>query len=53
MAVCQSGQPIPDYTFCRKFIESVRMVACVICSSCWEASHCIACVTDSTSMVRL
>ena len=25
MAVCQSGQPIPDSTFCRRFIESVRM----------------------------
>ena len=28
------------------------MMACVICSSHWEASHCIACVTASTSMVR-
>ena len=53
MAVCQSGQPIPDCTFCRMFIESVRMMACVICASRWEASHCIACVTASTSMVRL
>ena len=33
MAVCQSGQPIPDSTFCRRFIESVRMMACVICAS--------------------
>ena len=29
------------------------MMACVICVSCWEASHCIACVAASTSMVRL
>ena len=48
MAVCQSGQPIPDSTFCRRFSESVRMMACVICAH-WEASHCIACVTASTS----
>ena len=53
MAVCQSGQPIPHSTFCRRFIESVRMMACVICASRWEAGHCIACVTASTSMVRL
>ena len=53
MAVCQSGQPIPDSTFCRRFIESVRIMACVICESRWEASHCIACVTASTSKVRL
>ena len=33
MAVCQSGQPIPDSTFCRRFIESVRMMACVIRAS--------------------
>ena len=33
MAVCQSGQPIPDSTFCRRFIESVRMTACVIRAS--------------------
>ena len=33
MAVCQSGQPIPDFTSCRRFIESVRMVAYVICTS--------------------
>ena len=26
MAVCQSGQPIPDPTFCNMFIESVRTV---------------------------
>ena len=32
MAVCQSGQPIPDSTFCRRFIESVKMMACVICA---------------------
>ena len=34
-------------------LECVRMMACVICASRWEASHCIACVTASTSMVRL
>ena len=44
---------IPDSTFCRRFIESVRMMAWVICASRWEASHCIACVTASNSMVRL
>ena len=53
MAVCQSGQPILDSTFCRRLIESVRMMACVTCASRCEASHCIACVTASTSMVRL
>ena len=53
MAVCQSGQPIPESTFCRMFIESVRMMACVICASRWEACHCIACVTASTSIGRL
>ena len=45
MAVWQSGQPIPDCTFCSRFIESVRMMACVACVSRWEASHFIACVT--------
>ena len=34
MAVCQSGQPIPDSTF----NESVRKMACVICTSHWETS---------------
>ena len=53
MAVCQSGQPITDSTYCRRFIESVRMTACVICASRWEASHCITCVTATTSNVRL
>ena len=53
MAVCQSGLPSPDPTFCRRFIESVRMMACVVCVSLWEASHCIACVTASISFVRL
>ena len=53
MVVCQSGQPIPNSTCCSRFIESVRMMACVVCASCWEASHCIAFVTASTSMVRL
>ena len=47
MAVCQSGQPIPDSTFCRRFIESVRIMACVICASRWEASHCITCVSQN------
>ena len=53
MAVCQSGQPIPDSTFCRRFIESVRIMTCVIRASHWDASHCIARVTASTSMIRL
>ena len=53
IAVCLSGQPIPDSTFCRRFIKSVRMMACVICASRWKASHCIACVTASTSKVKL
>ena len=53
LAVCQSRQPIQDSTFCSRFIESARMLACVICASCWEVSHCIACVTTSTSMVGL
>ena len=52
MAVCQSEQPIPDSTFFSRVIESVRM-ACVICVSRWEASHCFACVTASTPTVRL
>ena len=42
MAVCQSGQPIPSPTLCSRFIESVRMMACVTCASRLEASHCIA-----------
>ena len=53
MAVCQSAQPIPDSTFCNRFIESIRMIASVIWASRWEVSHCIACVTASASMVRL
>ena len=53
MAGCQSGQPIPDSTFCRRFIESVRMMACVICESHWQVSYCIAFVTGSTFMVRM
>ena len=52
-ALCQSGQPIPDSAFCRTFMVSVRMMAFVICASRWEARHCIACVTASTSMVWL
>ena len=42
-----------DSTFCSRFIESARVMACLICASRWEASHCIACVTASASMVRL
>ena len=54
MAVCHLGQPIPDSTFCSRFIEFVRMMACVICAPLWQASsHCIARVTASTSMVRM
>ena len=30
-----------------------RMMACVICASHWDGNYCIACVTSSTSMVRL
>ena len=52
--LCASrGSPFQTPPFCRRFIESVRMMACVICASRWEANHCIACVTASTSMVRL
>ena len=32
---------------------SVRIMACVIFESRYEANHCITCVTASTSMVRL
>ena len=53
MAVCQSEQPSQDCTFCSRFIESVRIMACVICASRWEASHFIACVTSSPSIVGL
>ena len=53
MAECQSGQPIPYSTFCSRSIESVRMMACIICVSHWEASHCVECVAASTSVVRL
>ena len=42
MVVCQSGQPIPDSTFCRRFIESVRMMACVNHESRWEAIATVA-----------
>ena len=38
---------------CSRLIESVRMMACVICASHWEASHCLAYVTASTSRIRL
>ena len=48
---CQLGQPMPDSTFCSRFIESVRMMACP--ASRWEASHCIACVTAFTSVARV
>ena len=30
MAVCRSGHPIPDFAFCRRFIESVRMKGSVL-----------------------
>ena len=53
IAVCQSEQSIPDSIFCRRFIESVRMMACEICASRWETRRCIAYVTAYTSMVRL
>ena len=53
VAVRQSGQLTPDSTFCSRFIESVRMMAWVICASRWGASHYIACVTASASMARL
>ena len=54
MSVWQSGQPIPESTFCKRFIEPVRMMACVnYVSVISGASHCIACVTASTSLVRL
>ena len=52
MAMCQSEQPTPDSTFCSRFIESVRMMACAISASSWEASHRFACVTVSASLVR-
>ena len=47
------GAVHPDSTSCRRFIESVRIKTCVIYESLWETSHCAACVTTSTSMVRL
>ena len=31
MAVCQSGHPIPDSTFYSRFIESVKIMASVMC----------------------
>ena len=53
VGVYQLGEPIPDSTHCSRFIESVRMIVCDICLSCWEVSRCIACVTFSASMVIL
>ena len=39
--LCTSrGSPSKPSTFCRRFIESVKMMACVISASHWEASHC-------------
>ena len=35
------GQPIPDSTFCRRFIESVTMMASAIFAAYREASHCM------------
>ena len=49
----QVGAAILDSTFCSRSIESVRMMACVMCASRLEAIQCIVCVTASTSMVRL
>ena len=37
----------------RRFIESVKMMVCVIRASCWEAFATVLHVTASTSMVRL
>ena len=34
LVMCQSGHTFPDSTFCRRFPESVKMMACVICASC-------------------
>ena len=53
--LCASqGSPFQTPPFAGgRFIESVRMMACAICASRWEASHCIACVTASMSMARL
>ena len=46
MSVCQLGQHTPDSS-------SVRMMAmCNRCVSLLEASHCIACLTASTDMVK-
>ena len=53
VSLCLSGQRIPDSIFCRRFIESVRMMTRVTCVSRWETSHCIASVTASTPMVTL
>ena len=47
------GNPFQAPPFCSRLIESVRMMACVICASHWEASHCLAYVTASTSRIRL
>ena len=51
--VSHSGQPVPDSTFFSRFTKSVRMMACVICVSHCEASHCIACVTVFASIASL
>ena len=53
MGVCKSGQPIPYFTFSSRFNEFVRMMACVVCASHWEAGHFIVRVTASASMIRL
>ena len=44
---------IQDSTFCSRFVEFVRMTACVICVSVWKASYCTASVTASTFMAEL
>ena len=49
----QPGLPIPLLTFCSKFIDSVRMMARVVCLSPLEAIQRRAWVTASTSIVKL
>ena len=49
----QSGHPMRPFTFCCKFIESVRMVACVVRLSPLEAVQRREWVIASTSIVKL
>ena len=51
--IFQSGIPILFFTFCNKFIESVRMMAYVVRLSPLEAIQRRAWVTASTSIVQL